>query len=80
MAQKTNEDLSKQFQEHTEQDSRHFEAINKKLDNIDKKLNPMVEQDERVTWAARKILTVLKWLLLVLSIGVAAVAIIKGVK
>lgn len=80
MAEKTNNDLSQQFKEHAASDAKHFKTINEKLDAINAKLDPMVEQDERVTWAAKKVLGVLKWMLLVLSIGVAVVAILKGVK
>ena len=80
MAEKTNDDLSKQFTEHEASDAQHFHTINKKLDKINAKLDPLVEQDQRVTWAAQRVLTLLKWLLLGLSIIAAAVAIIKGVK
>ena len=80
MAEKTNNDLSKQFKEHAASDAKHFKTINEKLDVINKKLDPLVEQDERVTWAAQRVLTILKWLLLGLSIIAAAVAIFKGVK
>ena len=80
MAEKTNNDLSQQFKEHAASDAKHFKTINEKLDAIDKKLDPLVEQDERVTWAAQRVLTILKWLLLGLSIVAAAVAIFKGVK
>jgi len=72
------------FKRHDEEDRRSYDQIDKRLSKIEgeiksihKKLEPMVEQDERVQWVAKKVITGLKVLLLILSIGVAVVTLIK---
>jgi DNA repair ATPase RecN len=72
------------FKRHDEEDRRSYDQIDKRLKKIEgeiqsihKKLEPMVEQDERVQWAAKKVITGLKVFLLILSIGVAVITLLK---
>lgn len=72
------------FKRHDEEDRRSYDQIDKRLRKIEgeiqsihKKLEPMVQQDERVQWAAKKVITGLKVFLLILSIGVAVLTLIK---
>lgn len=72
------------FKRHDEEDRRSYDQIDKRLKKIEgeiksihAKLEPMVEQDERVQWAAKKVITGLKVFLLILSIGVAVLTLIK---
>lgn len=73
------------FKRHDEEDRRSYDQIDKRLSKIEgeiksihKKLEPMVKQDERVQWAAKKVITGLKVFLLILSIGVAVVTLIRA--
>lgn len=72
------------FKRHDEEDRRSYDQIDKRLKKIEgeiqsihAKLEPMVKQDERVQWAAKKVITGLKVFLLILSIGVAVITLIK---
>lgn len=72
------------FKRHDEEDRRSYDQIDKRLRKIEgeiqsihRKLEPMVQQDERVQWAAKKVITGLKVFLLILSIGVAVLTLIK---
>lgn len=72
------------FKRHDEEDRRSYDQIDRRLSKIEgeiksihAKLEPMVKQDERVQWAAKKVITGLKVFLLILSIGVAVITLLK---
>lgn len=80
----SNEKLLEAFSKHAESDQKFQQSIDDRLkkievkvDAMDQKLSPLVQQDERVQWAAKKVVTVLKVCLLVLSIAAAIVTIFK---
>lgn len=82
----------KLFKEHSEQDRKDNKAITKELSKIkselencrkdiqvlQKQVQPMVNQDEHIKWLAQKVTTVMKVVLVIITIIATAFGIYKG--
>ena len=49
-----NKELLKAFKEHAESDQKFQKSIDTRLRALEKKVDVLVEQDERVQWAAKR--------------------------